>query len=185
MAGFEEIEVGSYSVEESRDRIVANNMALAMRIAGELFASQRKRFRSLGVEASDIEAEASVLMLEIVDEWDRDCPFDSFCEPELRRRLRGRIRVLTGADRKHRETQSSVDFPEADRVDDKASYAVDEFEAWDLVESRLTETEALVVRKRDEGFTDSDIADQIGVHRSTVASLFQSIQAKLGGEFDE
>lgn len=191
--------MGSYSVEESRDRIIANNMALARGVARKFFASQGKRLRRLGVELCDVEAEASLLMVEIVDKWDRECAFDQFCEKELNDKLRGRIRVLTWEDRDHLEVQASPVFWSADRPDgadcrhgvcparrngtplwgDQSRGEVDQFERLDLARSRLTEEEFCVAQKAADKYTDIEIAEQLGLHRTTVANRRESALRKL------
>ncbi len=83
--------VGSYTVEESRDRIHRAAHPFVQEGRQKFFSSQGKKRERLGVELCDVEAEASLLLFEIVDRWDRECAFDQFCETELNGSLRGRI----------------------------------------------------------------------------------------------
>lgn len=191
--------MGTYRVEESRDRIIANHTALAMTVAKKFFSTQAKKLRRLGVELGDVQAEASLLLIEIVDKWDRECAFDQFCEKELNDKLRGRIRVLTWEDRDHSEVQASPVFWSADRPDDadsrhgvcpsrrngaplwgnQSSGEVSLLERLELAKSHLTEEEFIVAQKAADGFTDIEIKDQLGIHRTTVAKRRESALQKL------
>lgn len=196
--------MGSYTVEESRDRIVANNMALAMTIAEEFCTKNKRMLRRYRFDDGDVENEAFALLVGIVDSWDREAPFDAFCKKELPKRLRGAIDTLTGARRKHSEEPAGQEWElpgEGLRVaarpprmngaplrqdDGHKSASPDEW--WELVKTRLSEEEFFIAEEVSKGVTDKAIGEKMGVHRTTVASRRNDIERKLSsirGEIDK